>query len=226
MRYRTRAPHNFLHRSRGNIKAVTPAHLLRAVDLAATFVFAVEGATVGTDANLDLFGVLVVGFATALVGGIVRDLLLGDTPPAALRSIEYPIVAFVAAGLAFTIDQYVRNISSWLITGLDAAGLGLFCVVGAVKALDHRMAALIAVMLGTISAVGGGVVRDVLLNRLPVVLRGEVYATAAVAGATAAVLGVKAGLPRAAAMTIGFFACFGLRVLSAWQDWNLPRAHG
>jgi uncharacterized membrane protein YeiH len=196
------------------------------VDLAATFVFAMEGATVGTDADLDLFGVLVVAFATALVGGIVRDVLLGDTPPAALRSIEYPIVAFVAGGMAFSIDQYIRNISSWLITGMDAAGLGLFCVVGATKALDHRMAALIAIMLGTISAVGGGVTRDVLLNRLPVVLRGEIYATAAVAGATATVIGVHAGLRRAPAMACGFLACFGLRVLSAWQNWNLPKAHG
>jgi uncharacterized membrane protein YeiH len=88
------------------------------------------------------------------------------------------------------------------------------------------MAALTAIMLGTISAVGGGVTRDVLLNRLPVVLRAEVYATAAVAGATATVIGVYFGLRRSTAMTCGFFACFGLRVLSAWQDWNLPQAHG
>jgi uncharacterized membrane protein YeiH len=224
MRYRERPPRN-LGLPRGRIKSVTPAHLLRAVDLAATFVFAFEGATVGTDSDLHVLGVLVVGFASALVGGIVRDVLLGVTPPAAFQSIEYPIIAFLASGLAFTVDQYVKNIPTWLITGMDAAGLGLFCVVGTVKALDHGMAPLIAVMLGTISAVGGGITRDVLLSRVPVVLHGQLYATAAVFGGAVAVLAVKAALSRPWAMTLGFVACFGLRVLSAWQNWMLPIAH-
>jgi uncharacterized membrane protein YeiH len=225
MRRYGRRPWRNIGVPRRRIKSVTPAHLLRAVDLAATFVFAFEGASVGTDAYLHVLGVLVVGFATALVGGIIRDTLLGDTPPAALQSIEYPIVAFLASGLAFIVDQYVRNIPTWLITGMDAAGLGLFCVVGAVKALDHGMSPLIAVMLGTISAVGGGVTRDVLLNRVPVVLNGELYATAAVFGGTIAVLAVKVGLSRPWAMTLGFVGCFVLRVLSAWQNWSLPIAH-
>ncbi len=224
MRFRARLAHDAYSR-RGGIKSVTSAHLLRGVDLAATFVFAFEGATVGTDASLHVLGVLVIGFTTALVGGIVRDVLLGDTPPAALQSVDYPIIAFVASGLAFTVDQYVQNIPVWLITGMDAAGLGLFCVVGALKALDHGLAPLIAVMLGAISAVGGGTVRDVLLNRLPIVLYGQLYATAAVLGAAVAVIAVKVALSRPWAMTLGFMACFGLRVVSAWLKWSLPTAH-
>jgi uncharacterized membrane protein YeiH len=204
---------------------ITPAKLLTAVDLAATAVFALEGAAAGVIAGLDVFGMLVIAFCTALVGGIARDLLLGDTPPAALRSIVYPVVAFAGGAVVFISYQVVNSIPSWLLTGLDAAGLSLFAVLGARKALDHRLNGLAAALLGTVAAVGGGVVRDVLLNRVPIVLTAHVYAVAALAGAAVVVIGQKLGWARTAGLAAGAAACFALRIVSVTQHWNLPRVH-
>ncbi len=205
---------------------ITPTHLLVAVDLAATFVFALEGASAGVVAGLDVFGVLVIAFVTALVGGIVRDLLLGQAPPAALRTIRYPLTA-LAGGLAVVlVYQLINSITPWVLTGLDAAGLSLFAVAGAAKALDYRSNVVTAILLGAITAVGGGVVRDMMLNEVPIVLRAHIYAVAALAGA-AVVVGVdRFRCPRALSMSLGAGVCFLLRILSVWQHWNLPRVNG
>jgi uncharacterized membrane protein YeiH len=205
--------------------ASTPpaARLLLGADLAATFLFALEGAIEGANARIDLFGVLVVAFATALSGGIIRDVLIGALPPATLRTVAYPVAAFSAGAIVIVAHQVVDDVPSWLVTGLDAGGLGLFAVVGAAKALDFGMNWLLAPLLGTITAVGGSTVRDVLLNHVPAVLRVDVYAVAALVGAAVLVAAVKGGVHRAAAMALGTVSCFTLRVVAAWQDWDLPR---
>lgn len=205
---------------------ITPSALLKWTDLAATLVFAVEGASAAVVAGLDVFGLLVIAFVTALVGGIIRDVLLGDTPPASLRSVDYAGFAFLGGAGVFLAYQFVSSIPSWLLTTLDAAGLGLFAVTGAAKALDHGMNELVAVLLGTITAVGGGVVRDMMLNRVPVVLHEHVYAVAALSGALVMVAGTRISRSRPIAMAAGAAACFLLRIVSAWQEWNLPRVHG
>lgn len=202
---------------------IAPDQLVRTADLAATFLFAVEGAAVGAVAGLDVFGVLVVSFATALGGGIVRDLLIGDVPPAALRSVVYPVTAFAGGALVILAHRAVAAIPPEVLVVLDAAGLALFCVNGAVKALDHRMNALLAVLLGTITAVGGGVLRDVMLDHVPAVLRVDIYAVAAAAGAAAAVAALRLGLPRPASMATGAAVCLALRLVSHWLGWNLPQ---
>lgn len=195
-----------------------------AFDLAATLLFAVEGGLAAVEARLDLFGVLVVGFATAVGGGMLRDVLLGDMPPAALRDGRY-VAAAVAGGLAaFLLSELVRDIPDGVVTTLDAAALSLFAVSGAAKALSFGTSAPTAALLGALTGVGGGVVRDVLLNETPRVLVGEVYAVAALLGASVMVVGARAGLPRGAAMAVGGCAGFTLRIVSAWQDWDLPRA--
>jgi uncharacterized membrane protein YeiH len=199
--------------------------LLRGFDLAATLVFAIEGAAVAIGARLDLFGVAVLACVTAMGGGIMRDVLLGASPPAAFRDPLYiPLAA--AAGIAtLVLHQPAGQIPSWLLTGLDAAGLGLFCAAGALKALDYELLPVSAAFMGTLTAVGGGVVRDVLLNRIPAVLRVDVYAVAALLGATVVVIGVRRGLPKTWVMLAGGTACFVLRVLAAWQHWQLPKIH-
>lgn len=202
---------------------LAPDRMLRTADLAATALFAVEGAAAGVAAGLDLFGLLVVSFATALGGGIVRDLLIGDVPPAALRSMAYPVVALGGGIVVILAHTAVTAAPAELLVVLDAAGLGLFAVTGAAKALDHRMNALLAVLLGTITGVGGGVIRDVLLDQVPAVLRVDVYAVAAAAGATAMVVADRAGLPRAASMTIGAVVCVVLRLVAHALGWQLPR---
>jgi len=202
---------------------ITAGRLLTAGDLAATFLFAVEGAIIARYADLDIFGILVIGFVTALVGGIIRDLLIGYAPPASLRSALYPITAFAGAGLVIALDQVVDQIPLGLLQFTDAAGLALFAVVGATKAVEFKINGFVATLLGAVSAVGGGVVRDLLLNIVPGILRQDIYAVAALAGAAATVLALRWRMPRAAAMSIGFAVCFLLRIVSVWQGWHLPR---
>lgn len=202
---------------------VRPAGMLTTADLAATMLFAVEGGAQAAAAGLDLFGVLVVAFATAVGGGILRDLLLGDVPPAALRSVAYPAVIATGATIVVVLYAGVRAVPAPVLVTLDAAGLALFCVVGATKALDFRVGGVLAVLLGTITGVGGGVLRDLLLREVPTVLRTDIYALAAALGAFVVVVARRSGMPRAAAMAVGALACFALRLVSAAFGWHLPQ---
>jgi uncharacterized membrane protein YeiH len=201
---------------------VTPRRLLAIVDIAATALFALEGALVGIDAELDLLGVAVVALVTATAGGIIRDLLIGDVPPASIRHVRY-LVAAVAAGIvAIALGEVVDEIPAWLLTGLDAAALGLFAVAGASKALDFGLSSVMAAVMGTITAVGGGTVRDILIDRVPAVLRLDIYAVAALIGAVVFLAMLRWGVVRVIAMSVGAAACFATRVAAAANDWNLP----
>jgi uncharacterized membrane protein YeiH len=196
--------------------------LLSAVDLAATAVFALEGALAGIVAELDVFGVLVIGIVTATAGGVIRDVLIGDVPPASVRQGRYLGAAVLAGAVAIGFQQLVTHIPSWLLTGLDAAGLALFAVAGTAKALDFGLSAGMAAIMGTVTGVGGGTVRDILLNVVPAVLRNDIYAVAALAGAVVMVVVIRIGAARWVAMTAGAVLAFALRVAAAAGDWNLP----
>src|SRR5271154_2145101 len=198
--------------------------LLFAVDLAGTLLFAIEGATAATAGNLDLLGVMVLAFATALAGGIMRDLLIGATPPASLRDWRYAAMAFTGGAIVFFLHRYVLAIPGPAMLVLDAAALALFAVAGTEKALEFNVHPFIAILLGGMTAVGGGTVRDILLARVPLVLRAEVYATAALAGAAVLVMGRKLRLSPTLAAVVGGTFCFLLRIVSVWQHWNLPKA--
>jgi uncharacterized membrane protein YeiH len=207
----------------GGGRASTAGRRLYSVaDHAATGIFAIEGATAGVVAGLDVLGVIVVGFCTALVGGILRDVLLGDVPPAAFRSPSRIVVALAAAAFTFLLAGQLSSIPVGVLSVLDAAGLALFAVTGAQKALDHRSNGLVVVILGMMTAVGGGVVRDVLLDRVPLVLSGDVYATAAAAGALAVYIATRMRVAPVWAMTIGFGVCFVLRLVALTYGWQLP----
>jgi uncharacterized membrane protein YeiH len=196
--------------------------LLALIDVAATAVFALEGALEAIAAQLDLFGVLAVGVVTATAGGIIRDLLIGDVPPASIRHARYLVAAVTAGAIAVLFQQLVNETPVWLLTGLDAAGLSLFAVAGASKALDFGSSGVMAAVIGTITGVGGGTVRDLLVGEVPAILRIDVYAVAALTGAAVLVILTTAGSPRWAAMATGAAACFALRVTAATFDWNLP----
>ena len=206
---------------RGGATAGSPHPLVVAADLAGTFVFGVEGASAAMLAHLDLFGVMVLAFTTALGGGVIRDVLMGSLPPSALRGWSYATTAFVAAALAFVIEPQ-RLISRDILIPLDAAGLALFAVAGTEKALDARIHPVSVVLLGTITGVGGGTLRDVFLAQVPAVLRVDVYATAALLGAVVLLACRRMGLPPTAAAVAGGIACFALRLISVWQHWQLP----
>jgi uncharacterized membrane protein YeiH len=198
--------------------------VLLLVDLAATVVFAVEGATQAANRHLDVFGVLVLAFATALSGGIIRDVLLGDHPPAALRVLRYTVATAFCGAVVFVLHRQVNRLDADAIAVLDAAGLSLFAVAGASKALAWKTNAVTAVLLGVLTGIGGGVVRDVFLGVTPLVLRADIYAVAALLGATVFVVGMRRGGQLAPMMAIGALACFALRVAAIYGEWNLPHA--
>jgi len=200
--------------------------LVLAADLAGIFVFAAEGALAAMRGNLDLLGLMVLSFATALCGGIARDLLIGAVPPNAIRDWRYAAVAFTAGTLTYLVHAFDPSLPTRGLVTLDAVGLALFAVAGTEKALDFGISPFMAVLLGAITAVGGGVVRDVLLAQIPAVLRVDIYATAALAGSLILVAGRKAGLPPTASAVVGGTACFAIRMLAVWQHWQLPNANG
>ncbi len=200
--------------------------MLIVLDFAGTFVFAIEGGMAAASGHLDLLGAMVLAFATALGGGIIRDLLIGAIPPNSIRDWRYAGIAFAGAATAFFFHSVVQEIPSSLLVLLDAAGLSLFAIAGAEKALDFEIHPFIAILMGGITGVGGGTVRDLLLAQVPTVLRADVYATAALAGAAVVVLGLKLKLPRTAVAIAGAVVCFFLRMVSVWLHWNLPKAGG
>ena len=200
--------------------------LLFTVDMAGTLLFAIEGATAATAGNLDLLGVMVLAFATALAGGIIRDLLIGATPPASLRDWRYAATAFTGGAIVFFLHRYVLGIPGTAMVVLDAAALALFAVAGTQKALEFNIHPFIAILLGGMTAVGGGTLRDILLARVPLVLRAEVYATAALAGSALLIIGRRLRLSATQAAVVGGTFCFLLRLVSVWQHWNLPKAAG
>lgn len=206
--------------------AISADRLLFAVDIAGTTVFALEGAMAAVNGKLDLIGIMTLAFSTALGGGIVRDILLGALPPASLRDWRYPTIVLSVAVLVFFLHLQVREIPPQAIQILDAAGLVIFAIAGTEKALLYKMNPLVAALLGTITGVGGGTIRDVLLNQVPTVLRFEVYASAALLGSACMIAPTKAKIPAGWAAALGSFVCFTPRVVSLWRHWNLPHALG
>jgi uncharacterized membrane protein YeiH len=174
-------------------------------------------------ANLDLLGLMVLAFSTALAGGIIRDLLIGAVPPRALRDWRYSCTAFLGGAIVFFLHPFIQGIPSHISMILDAAALALFAVAGTEKALNYLVPPFIAILLGTVTAVGGGTLRDIFLARVPLILGQDVYATAAFAGSAVLIIARKLSIPPTWAAILGGLACFLLRVISASQQWNLPR---
>jgi len=207
------------------VVAPEPSVTLVVLDLTGIFVFAVTGGLVGVRKDLDAFGVLVLAGTTGLGGGFLRDVLIGATPPAALADWRYLLVP-VAAGLATFVYHPALGRRERSINVLDAFGLAVFCVAGSLKAVDYGLGPLPAALMGMVTGVGGGMVRDVLAGRVPVILRGELYATPALAGALVAVLGDRADLPRVLVAVAGFAVCLVWRLLALWRHWSAPLPAG
>ena len=202
--------------------AAEPSVVLTALDLVGIFAFALSGGLVAVRKGLDIFGVLVLAGITGLGGGFLRDVLIGAVPPATLADWRYLLVP-VAAGLVTFWFHPALDRRERLVNVFDAAGLGLFCVTGALKALEAGLGPLPAALLGMLTAIGGGMIRDLLAGRVPVVLRGELYATPALVGAVIAVIGAEAGLPTSVVAVPAAFVCIGWRLLAIRRGWNAPR---
>jgi len=195
--------------------------VLLAADLAGTFLFGIEGADAAIRGNLDLLGLMVLAFSTALAGGVVRDLMIGAVPPESIKNWRYAATAFSAAILTFFFYRMVEALPARLLMVLDAGGLALFAVAGTEKA--YKIHPFMAALLGTITGVGGGTIRDLFLAHVPRVLQSDIYATAALAGAVVLIAARKIGASPMAAAFAGGGACFVLRVVAATLNWNLPR---
>ncbi|WP_017615839.1 trimeric intracellular cation channel family protein [Nocardiopsis salina] len=197
------------------------------LDLLGVFAFALDGAlTAIRTARVDIVGVIVLGVATALGGGIIRDVLLGQTP-ATFQDWRYLVTALGGGALAYFLSRQLRHLAT-PIQLFDAAGLSLFAVIGATRALEHGFGPLQAVLLGVITGVGGGTIRDVLLNRIPVVLsaNSRLYAIPALLGAGVVVLADTVGLDSVWFALAGAVLCFSVRVLSLRYNWNAPPPPG
>ena len=193
------------------------------LDLCGTLAFAFSGAMAGVRRRLDVFGILVLAFATSSFGGISRDLLIGATPPAALVDWRYLAISVAAGLIAFFWSPILERIRH-PVRVLDAAGLGLFAVAGAEKALAFGLSPVMAALLGMLTGIGGGIARDVLLAEIPAVLRSDLYAVAALAGASVVVGGGLLHLPYVLSATAGGLLCFGLRLMAIRRGWRLPTA--
>ena len=195
------------------------------LDLLGIFVFAISGALVAVRKEMDLFGVLVLAGTTGLGGGFLRDVLIGATPPAALADWRYLLVPVAAGLMTFAFHPAVGRLER-TVTVVDAFGLSLFCVAGAIKALDYGLGPLPAALMGMVTGIGGGMVRDVLAGRVPVVFRGELYATPALAGAAVAVVGLRLDAPLVLVSVLGAGVCLVWRLLAVWRDWRAPMPRG
>ena len=194
------------------------------VDLLGTFAFAISGAAAATERRLDLFGVYAVAFTTACGGGILRDLCLGDLPPVGISDWRYLACSVLASTVTIWAGPWVERLKNPVMF-FDSVGLGFFAVVGAHKVLLHGGRVEAAIVLGTVAAVGGGVMRDVLLNRVPVILAKEIYALAALLAAAIQVMAQVNGAFTRVAPLVAIGACLVLRFLAIRYSWTLPVVH-
>ncbi|MEU1372866.1 trimeric intracellular cation channel family protein [Streptomyces triculaminicus] len=195
------------------------------LDLAGIFVFAISGALLAVRKNFDVFGMAVLAEVTALGGGLLRDLIIGAVPPAAFTDLGYFLTPLVATVIVFFLHPEVERITK-AVNVFDAAGLGLFCVAGTVKAYGHGLGLTFAATLGLATAVGGGVLRDILAHEVPSLLRWDrdLYAVPAMVGATMAALLLRYDALNVSTSMLSAATAFVLRLLAMHYNWRAPRA--
>jgi uncharacterized membrane protein YeiH len=198
-------------------------NIIYLLDLVGTAAFAASGAWVGVRKRMDLFGVLVLGMVTAVGGGTLRDLLLGDTPPFSLKDESYIYIAISVSLIVFANRVRFKLLEKPLLY-FDAVGLGTFVVIGTTKALDFQLGWLGAILMGVMTGTAGGVFRDVLANQVPLILRREIYASACVAGGALLVILEQSGAGRLVAALLAAGTVITVRLLAIRYGWGLPRA--
>ena len=194
------------------------------LNLAATFGFGISGGLAAVRARLDVFGVVVLAAVVGLAGGITRDLMIG-VPPETFRDARY-LAAAAAAGLACTVAAPTFERIPRAVLFFDALGLSLFCVTGATKALEYDLGPAQAVILGAVTGIGGGIMRDVLLREVPTMLRSDLYAIPALVGAAVVAVAHEAGSDSGAFAVIGAAACMFVRMIGLEYRISVPKARG
>ncbi|MEV4518295.1 trimeric intracellular cation channel family protein [Dactylosporangium sp. NPDC049525] len=195
------------------------------LELAGLYVFATSGALMAVSKGFDVVGIVVLAMLTALGGGILRDLIIGATPPAAFTDVTYLVVPLVAAAVTFFAHRLVRRLTFTMLV-FDAAGLGLFCVTGTLKALEFQLGPLQAVLLGVTTAVGGGVLRDITARETPALVQvdTDLYAIPAAAGAVIIAVADRTGLPIPGFAVGAAALVFAFRVTAMLRHWTAPHA--
>jgi uncharacterized membrane protein YeiH len=209
----------------GVLQQIFSPSVQHVLDLIGIFVFAISGALLAVRKNFDVFGIAVLAEVTALGGGLFRDLVIGAVPPAAFTDLGYFITPLFAALLVFFLHPEVERIQ-FGVNVFDAAGLGLFCVAGTTKAYEYGLGLTASATLGLATAVGGGVLRDVLANEVPSLLRWDrdLYAVPAIVGATMAVLCIRYDVLTPFTSALAVVTAFVLRLLAMRYHWRAPRA--
>ncbi len=193
------------------------------LDWVGTLVFAFSGALVGVQKRFDLFGVLFLGLVVAVVGGMARDVLIGAVPPVAITNIHYFLISIAGGLIIFWWYPRVATLQRPILL-FDAVGLSLFAVTGAQKAIEYGINPVMAAVLGMITGIGGGMTRDVLAGDVPFVLRGDLYALAALAAGGTVSIGRALGLAPLAPMLLGGVICVFLRLMAIYRGWRAPVA--
>ncbi|RZU44614.1 putative membrane protein YeiH [Streptomyces sp. BK022] len=195
------------------------------LDVIGIFVFAISGALLAVRKNFDVFGMAVLAEVTALGGGLFRDLIIGAVPPAAFTDLGFFVTPLLATIVVFFLHPHVERIQAAVLV-FDAAGLGLFCVTGTTKAYSHGLGLTASATLGLATAVGGGVLRDVLANEVPSLLRWDrdLYAVPAIVGATMVVLCIRFDALTSLTSGLAAATAFVLRLLAMKFHWRAPRA--
>lgn len=191
------------------------------VDILGTIAFTISGVSAAMQKRLDIFGILVIAFITALGGGTLRDLMIGDLPVAWIREIRYPIIISITTIAAIVFNRFLKNWQNTLLI-CDALGLGLFTVVGLQKGVAFGLHPAICIALGTITGCFGGVIRDVILRNIPLIFQKEIYATACIVGGSAYFFLRWAEMDRGWADVVCISLVFGVRMVSVWMGWTLP----
>lgn len=207
----------------GTLSGLEPT-LEKTLDLIGVFVFAISGALLAVRKGFELVGVTSLALVTALGGGVIRDVLLGSTPPTAFSDVLYLVVPLAAAAVVFVGHWLINRTVDRAVQLFDAAGLGLFCVTGAVKASSFGASAVGAVLIGVISAVGGGITRDVLANEQPSLFKRDstLYAIPAAVGAAVVVVTWRNGMYGGGVAIVVAIMVFLLRVGAMRFRWRAP----
>ena len=200
-------------------------HIITVLDWGGTLVFALSGGLLGVRKGFDLFGVLFLSFVVAVMGGMMRDVLIGALPPAAITEIHYFLIAIGGGLITFYWSTPLMSLQHQILL-FDAVGLGLFAVVGTQRAIECGINPLMAAVMGMLTGIGGGMARDVLAGDTPFVLRSDLYALAALAGAAVVSAGQLGDVPPPYSMLLGASVCIFLRLMAIYRGWRAPLPRG
>ncbi|HEY0669646.1 MAG TPA: trimeric intracellular cation channel family protein [Sphingobacteriaceae bacterium] len=191
------------------------------IDILGTAAFSISGVFAAMEKKLDIFGIFIIAFITAVGGGTIRDVIIGDLPVAWMRSGNYSIVIFISAGLAILFYRIIKDYEKILLV-FDSIGLGFFTVLGIQKAIEFNFSAGLCIALGTITACFGGLIRDITLNQIPHIFHKEIYATACIFGGILYFVLLKTNLPAVAIDAICISVIVVIRLLAVRSNWSLP----